>query len=249
MIALSPNKSDSESLSDYALEKACNTPRVELLQPEHLDKLFESLEAAFKEDPVALYIKAGKERTPNEEAFYKKVWKFLHRRAIKRKMAYTINAGDAAVIATPPEGDVSKPSPIEHTIDFIIGGIVKLFLWANSHQEQVKRVIELQTKMKKLVEEKLGDKTKSMYYVDLLATRPELQGHGYGTALLTAVLFAADLRGRSVYLLASNTTNVPFYESFGFATIGEVTLGESNPKWDKPPVIAPLMVRKERGKN
>lgn len=54
--------------------------------------------------------------------------------------------------------------------------------------------------MKKTSEAELGDRTKSMVYVDLLATKPEAQGHGFGTALLDTVLFS--VRSQSFALFA-----------------------------------------------
>ena len=41
--------------------------------------------------------------------------------------------------------------------------------------------------MEKLISEVLGDRIKDMIFVDLLATQPESQGHGYGGALLDTI--------------------------------------------------------------
>lgn len=54
-------------------------------------------------------------------------------------------------------------------------------------QQQFQRNREVQTKMEKLTFEVIGDRIKDMIYVDLLATQPQSQGHGYGGALLDTV--------------------------------------------------------------
>jgi len=41
--------------------------------------------------------------------------------------------------------------------------------------------------MEKLISEVLGDRIKHMIYVNLLATQPQSQGHGYGGTLLDTV--------------------------------------------------------------
>ena len=51
----------------------------------------------------------------------------------------------------------------------------------------------------------------------------------------------ADLKGRETFLFSSTPDNIPFYESFGFEVIGEIKLGEDNPKWKKDPVPLPLV--------
>ncbi|KAL5530057.1 hypothetical protein ACEPAF_6314 [Sanghuangporus sanghuang] len=218
-------------------------PRVEPLLPEHLDKAFESIEAALKDDPLAQYLQAGKDRSPVEQTIYKRIWKLQHKRLLKRKAAYTVNGGDAVIIATPPDADFGKPSPVDRTIDYIVSFIRNGLLWINRQQEQVKRYRELESKKRKIIENNLGDRVKSMVYIDLFATNPESQGQGYGTALLNTVLFSADIRGRAVFLTIGNTSNIPFYESFGFVHVTHFFLGEENPKWDKPPLVVPLMVR------
>ena len=42
-------------------------------------------------------------------------------------------------------------------------------------------------------------------------------------------------------MFSSTPDNVPFYESFGFEVIGQIKLGENNPKWKKEPVLVPLV--------
>ncbi|WP_150309056.1 GNAT family N-acetyltransferase [Planctomonas psychrotolerans] len=62
------------------------------------------------------------------------------------------------------------------------------------------------------------------FYLSDLGTRPELQGRGVGTALMRKALAEVDGRGMPAYLESSSEANVPFYERFGFGTVGEIRL-------------------------
>ncbi|KIM46361.1 hypothetical protein M413DRAFT_441453 [Hebeloma cylindrosporum] len=95
--------------------------------------------------------------------------------------------------------------------------------------------------MEKLISEILGDRIKDMIYVNLLATQPQSQGHGYGGALLDIVTRLADAQGRAAYLSSSNVLNAGFYNSHGFKTVGEVYLGDDNPEWHQEPIILRLV--------
>ena len=76
-----------------------------------------------------------------------------------------------------------------------------------------------------------------MIYVNLLATTPSAQGHGYGGALLDAVCAMGDAQEREVCLNSSNYANTGFYESHGFTVVGQIELGRDNPTWKKDPII------------
>jgi len=54
--------------------------------------------------------------------------------------------------------------------------------------------------------------------------------------------FQADTRGQATWLSSSNI-NEKFYNSHGFVTVGETTLGDNNPNWGQDP-IAVKFVRK-----
>ncbi|EJD01506.1 uncharacterized protein FOMMEDRAFT_147997 [Fomitiporia mediterranea MF3/22] len=166
-------------------------------------------------------------------------------------------------MSKPPEGDISKPSPVDRVLDSFVRIVTKMF---NSiYPEQAKRLKEFEKKASELTEVKLGPEAKKMFCVTLLATKPVQQGKKgfrigfaqYHIILCRAMLpllmlytniFSrkADIRGRSVYLFSSNLANVAYYESFGFVRTADVSLGDDNPKWNGPPVIVPLMVREAR---
>lgn len=108
----------------------------------------------------------------------------------------------------------------------------------------------------KAQKEAFGDRSEEMMHLYILATAPKKQGNGYGTALATSVTTKvrnlckyltflthkkADSIGCVTALLSSNVLNTEFYQSCGFSTVVEFTLGENNPAWKKSPVIARLV--------
>ncbi|PCH33449.1 hypothetical protein WOLCODRAFT_111854, partial [Wolfiporia cocos MD-104 SS10] len=109
--------------------------------------------------------------------------------------------------------------------------------------EQRKRREEGNDKLEAFIKNKFGDKINEMLRLHLLATAPDKCGHGYAKKLVEVVTAQADNECRSTWLLSSNVANTKFYERFGFITVGEVSLGESNPTWTDAPIIMPVMVR------
>lgn len=57
-------------------------------------------------------------------------------------------------------------------------------------------------------------------YVFIIATHPDAQGRGHGSALLSR-LKAGLSSGSRIYLETSNPTNLPFYESNGFRRLDD----------------------------
>jgi GNAT superfamily N-acetyltransferase len=110
-----------------------------------------------------------------------------------------------------------------------------------------------------LIGKTLGPQVEELVHVSTLATTPEKQGQGYGTALMKETikyvrpisaysngntaclhLMQADDHGRGIFLETDTEYNVSFYESLGFKVIGETKLGEHNPTWHEKPVTVSL---------
>lgn len=53
----------------------------------------------------------------------------------------------------------------------------------------------------------------------------------------------ADAESRGTWLKSSNVLNEGFYQSRGFVTAANITLGLNNPMWDKPPVVVKVVGR------
>lgn len=50
-------------------------------------------------------------------------------------------------------------------------------------------------------------------------------------------MLQADKQGRAIWLSNSNVkANTAFYNSLGFVTVHELSIGDENPTWDEPPV-------------
>jgi ribosomal protein S18 acetylase RimI-like enzyme len=69
------------------------------------------------------------------------------------------------------------------------------------------------------------------WYILAVGVRPEDQGRGLGTALLTPTLARCDTEGLPAYLEASSERSAALYERLGFEHVGELRLGGSPPVW------------------
>ncbi|HET6953560.1 MAG TPA: GNAT family N-acetyltransferase [Acidimicrobiales bacterium] len=69
------------------------------------------------------------------------------------------------------------------------------------------------------------------WYLSVLGTDPPAQGRGVGAALISPMLDRCDEAGLGAYLESSKAENVPYYERFGFAVTGEITLPGGPPVW------------------
>ena len=69
------------------------------------------------------------------------------------------------------------------------------------------------------------------WYLAIIGTAPELRGRGLGSALLRETLRTCDDTGRPAYLESSKASNVPFYESHGFAVVAELSLPGGPTLW------------------
>jgi len=76
------------------------------------------------------------------------------------------------------------------------------------------------------------------FYLAILDVRPDRQGTGLGSALLSHTLSRLDLAGMPSYLESSNPVNVPLYERHGFRAVGEIRLSGGGPvelcMWREP---------------
>ena len=69
----------------------------------------------------------------------------------------------------------------------------------------------------------------SHYYVRDIGVHPEMQGKGFGSALLRPTLERCDREGLPAYLEASSERNAALYERHGFQIIKELHVGGSPP--------------------
>lgn len=69
------------------------------------------------------------------------------------------------------------------------------------------------------------------WYLSLLGTDPDAQGHGFGSAVLQPVLECCDIDGVGAYLESSKPRNLDFYARFGFRMVGELQLPYGPKMW------------------
>jgi GNAT superfamily N-acetyltransferase len=69
------------------------------------------------------------------------------------------------------------------------------------------------------------------WYLAVLGTDPEHQGHGIGSAVMTPVLERCDEEGIGAYLESSKERNLAFYGRHGFVAGEPVRLRGAPPLW------------------
>ena len=75
------------------------------------------------------------------------------------------------------------------------------------------------------------------WYLQAIGTDPARQGKGYGGLVMRHRLAVIDEAGQPCYLESSKASNIPIYQSFGFAVTGEIRIADGPtlyPMWRKP---------------
>ena len=67
-----------------------------------------------------------------------------------------------------------------------------------------------------------NDMPEPHWYTMVLGVDPELQGHGYGPALMHPVFERSSIEGTPIYLETAQPKNVAFYEKLGFRVLRDV---------------------------
>lgn len=79
--------------------------------------------------------------------------------------------------------------------------------------------------------------TEPHWYLGIIGADPARQGTGAGRAVMEVVLEECDEQGLGAYLESSKVANVPYYERYGFAVTGEISVDRSPtlyPMWRDP---------------
>ena len=69
------------------------------------------------------------------------------------------------------------------------------------------------------------------WYLQTIGTDPAKQGKGFGSLIMRHQLGVADRAGLPCYLESSKSTNIPIYQSFGFAVTGEISFSDGPTVW------------------
>jgi GNAT superfamily N-acetyltransferase len=72
------------------------------------------------------------------------------------------------------------------------------------------------------------------WFLPLIGVDPAHQGEGHGGALMAYALARCDRDHAPAYLESSNPRNIPFYERYGFQSLGTIQVGSS-------PTVVPML--------
>ncbi|KAI0722871.1 hypothetical protein C8Q76DRAFT_793872 [Earliella scabrosa] len=189
----------------------------------------ETAQKAFAKDTLANYFMAA-DTFPFPLARLKLALVISWIAGIRRQCMLTIDDGTAFLKYTSPEKE-----------DPWYVGLVSVIIGLFSSAETKKRRQEYGKLLGALAKETFGDRLSGMYKIIGLGTDPEVQGRGYGTALMRHVLEQSDAEGRDCCLVTTDAHR--FYESLGFSVVRTGVVGADNPTWHGEPVIIRIMHR------
>jgi ribosomal protein S18 acetylase RimI-like enzyme len=194
---------------------------IRKLTAEDVPRIAQALARAFEEDPVMSWIfRSDAERlTRLERAF----GLFLRRIWLPQEECYAAERLFGAALWLPPDkwhlGVAAQIRMLPSMVAVTGQNLPRLFRALN------------------LIEKK-HPKTPSHYYLAVLGVEPELQGHGFGGALMQPVLTRCDRDGVAAYLESSKERNIVLYERHGFRVVEEVRLPQGGPPiwrmWREP---------------
>ena len=65
---------------------------------------------------------------------------------------------------------------------------------------------------------------RTFVYLPIIGVAQAMQGRGFGSAILTALIDACERKGTPIYLETETADNVRLYERFGFVVERQITL-------------------------
>ncbi|KAI0832526.1 hypothetical protein BC628DRAFT_325211 [Trametes gibbosa] len=230
---LAPGK---KSLTCITMSHAAGQPSTINVVPLKYNEVgsgVDTIERAFIQDEVMIYYSSV-----DTAPFYAARWKIKHTlnllgAALQRRML-TVNRGESVLLYGSPENN----QPIK-----VVGFILKLLEKADA-PELTRRKAEFRGKIQSMVKDAFGSEVQDMYDLQVLATAPEAQRRGYGSALVTTVTNMADAAGRDTWVVTAGSYK--FYEQVGFVVVRRDALGGDNPKWNGKPIPIHLMRRSVR---
>lgn len=180
---------------------------------EEQGQLAQTLAAAFSEDPVLGWL------VPDESRREERLRRFfaleLRHMGFARGTVWTSDGFPGATICMPP-GCWHLPTRV-----------------ALGHGPAFSRAfggrLPIATALQTALE--LRHERRPHWYILAVGVRPEHQGRGLGTALLSPTLARCDREGLPAYLEASSERSVALYERLGFEHVGESRLFGSPPIW------------------
>lgn len=179
-----------------------------------------ALARAFEDDPVMNYVMRDEDIVGRLERgftfFLRKIW-------LPQDECYATERLFGAALWLPP--DKWHLSPLNQIR--LLPGMVSTI------GRNLPRLLSVLNMM-----EKKHPKTPPSYYLAVLGVEPELQGRGFGGALMQPILAQCDRERTAAYLESSKERNVVLYERHDFRVVEEVRLPKDGPPiwrmWREP---------------
>jgi GNAT superfamily N-acetyltransferase len=185
-------------------------------------ELAEALSLAFDADPVLSWVIRGDEKRPQA---LRRFFAYILGESVPHGEVTTTDELDACAVWVPP-GVWAEPSgPLES-----LRMLPEMLRWAGLGR--LRRFMEMDSA------ENARRPREPHFYLAILGVRPDRQGVGLGSALLSHTLSRLDEAGVPAYLESSNPVNVPLYERHGFRAVDEIRLPGGGPSelcmWREP---------------
>jgi GNAT superfamily N-acetyltransferase len=207
------------TLEDHGLEQAALPARPAIdgsdlrkISADDVPRISRALARAFEEDPAMSWIfKSDSERAARlENAFalyLRKIW-------LPQDECYATDQLFGAALWLPPG-------------HWHVGPAEQLRLLPSMIAVNGRNLPRLMTVLRMM--EKSHPKGPAHYYLAVLGVEPELQGRGFGSALMQPVLARCDRERIPAYLESSKRRNVALYERHGFRVVEELRLPKDGP--------------------
>ena len=156
------------------------------------------LAAAFENDPIALWVLGGR---PDPSRDLQVMFGAMVRETLRQSdhhVHLTDDLSGAAIWLGPERWKMG------------FGSMVRLFPTALRTGFGGRRAMSLNAATQK------AHPRGPHFYLEMIGTRPERQGHGVGSALVRTLTAECDAVGVGSYLESSNPVNIPFYHRHGF---------------------------------
>jgi GNAT superfamily N-acetyltransferase len=176
-------------------------------------ELASTLAAAFADDPVFSWL------LPHERSREQRLRRFftieLRHVGLPRGTVWNCDELRGAAICMPPDA-WRLPSRV---------ALAQVPAFARVFRRRLLIATTLQAAME------LRHERRAHWYILAVGVRPEHQGHGLGSALLSPTLARCDRDGLPAYLEASSERSAALYERLGFEHVRELRLRDGPPLW------------------
>ncbi|QMW21980.1 GNAT family N-acetyltransferase [Sandaracinobacteroides saxicola] len=171
------------------------------------------LTAAFQSDPAMTYIwPDAASRARRLPALFAAIWDDDHAQG---GTAFVTAGGEAATLWLPPGHQPLSLAAVLPRLPLFIRLLGGGFFRALANTQAMER----------------HRPRYPHHYLHFAGCHPTHQGKGHGGRAIRAGLARADADGLPAYLETATPTNVPLYESLGFRTLHQWTVGQTLPFW------------------